>query len=338
MKSLRQTELAKSLNLDNQTDWGKQDLKGKVKYFIHQIGDEKVKVSFNEKGQEIEEYFFEENEKWVFEYEKKRITKSIYINEIFNEKYILIFDDKANSMEAKSVSSDGKEVKTQSYQCDNNNNIIQHELYDCDNNRVKTIHRQYNKEDNLIEEIINDNDISEKNTYQYDEKNNLIKENHYCKPNPNSELIKTFFKDKEIPADYLLDTKKLYLYNDDNNVIEEITIEINEDTKEETRQKTTFKYNKEDYVIEKIAYSADYEESDYYEKWIYEYDAYGYQILERKYFPDGELAEEIINEFTYDVYGNWIKCVERSQGIEITEDGIERTNDISVQTRSFEYY
>ncbi len=137
-------------------------------------------------------------------------------------------------------------------------------------------------------------------------------------------------------------SKKLYSYNNNDNMVEEITIEIHEETKEETHQKTTFKYNEDECLIEKIEYSADYEESEFYNKWIYEYDTYGHQILERKYFPDEELAEESIQEFTYDKYGNWIKCVERTQRIEIIEDGvntsIERTRDSSVETRTFEYY
>ncbi len=172
MKYLRAAELAECLNLDSQTHWEQQDLKGKVKFFIHQIDNEKVKVSFNEKGKEIEDYFFEESEKWILGYEKNIISKSVYINDILDVKQLFIFDDKANLIEIKRVVPNKEEVTTHIFKYDKNN-LVQKEIYGWNGKLVLTVCNQYDKENNCIEKVETEQDMTTKTTYQYDSKNNM---------------------------------------------------------------------------------------------------------------------------------------------------------------------
>ena len=177
---------------------------------------ENQQITFNDKGNKIEENWFNSD------------------GSLFS-KYTYKYDDKGNKIESISFNSDGRLSSKSTYKYDDKGNKIEKNSFNSDGSLSSKLTYKYDDKDNLIE--VNwsnpDGSLNSKYTYKYDDKGNKIEQNSF-KPN--------------ISLSY----KLTYKYDDKGNEIE--INSFNSDGNLDDKYTYKYTYDQQGNWIQKISY------------------------------------------------------------------------------------
>lgn len=199
---------------------------------------------------------------------------------------IKIFNPDGNQVEEKNYNPDGSVNHKTIFKHNHKGLKTEERPYNKDGNPFNYYNYSYNDADQILSKIWfnnSSNEIVQRETFEYDEKGNLITETTFSS-NTISSVSKYKFDDlgRKIEYNYFdnngfLKWIRKYNYDDNNRLLEDISIDS---------------YSKE--MTKKTGYR---------------YDKFGNIIEENKYNSDSSLKERTVFEYEYDKNNNWIKKI-----------------------------
>ena len=177
---------------------------------------ENLQITFNEKGNKLEENFFNSDGS-------------------LNSKYTYKYDDKGNKIELNSFNSDGRLSSKLTYKYDDKGNIIELNSFNPDGKLDFKLTYKYDDKGNQIESnyFNSDGSLNSKYTYKYDDKGNQIESNYFN-------------------SDGMLYYKNTYKYDDKGNKIEKNL--LNSDINLDDKYTYKYTYDQQGNWIQQIAY------------------------------------------------------------------------------------
>lgn len=189
----------------------------------------------------------------------------------------------------------GGRIKGHSIFYNKQGNQVEYNTYTSDGTLSNTWTNKYDEEGRLIESN-SFGDFNLKQTFKYDEKGNLIEssDGYFYKYNEKGNMIEEYY-------DGFFQRKRTFIYDEKGR-----KIEMN--SKDGLFSKMTYKYDKQENLIEESWYEMDGSLS---EKRTYKYDEKRNITEMIIYIPDGNLYIERLSSYTYeyDDKGNWIKKI-----------------------------
>ena len=149
---------------------------------------ENQQITFNDKGNKIEENWFNSDgslfSKYTYKYDDKgnKIEQNSFNPDgSLSFKSTYKYDDKGNKIESNSFNSDGSLDSKYTYKYDDKGNEIERNIFNPDGRLSFKLTYKYDDKGNIIEEnsFNLDGSLDSKYTYKYDDKGNIIEENSF---------------------------------------------------------------------------------------------------------------------------------------------------------------
>ena len=147
---------------------------------------ENLQITFNEKGNKLEENWFNPDgrlfSKYTYKYDDKgnKLEENSFNSDgSLNSKYTYKYDDKGNKIESNLFNSDGRFSGMLTYKYDDKGNQIEANLFNSDGSLFSKYTYKYDDKGNQIEKnsFNSDGRLFYKYTYKYDDKGNKLEEN-----------------------------------------------------------------------------------------------------------------------------------------------------------------